>query len=427
MKIICIIVFIIVIFAIMHKSHEMGSMYNGILVGGLVYYGLVPLINEINKDSIYYTSSNYYINMGTGKYIAIYFMIIVFFFFFFLANNGTFNKRNYINVPNVKKFYKYLEMFGFFCLIVGGSSLLLFFAALGGVSQALTIAERARSFATSLTDYMPYYASLLIIPARLVMVAPYFFWALIYLSDRKKKRYKILMIASFVLAVLFCMFNAGRAPLLAMALCVVVPIMLNKNIRHTWLYIMIIGIISLPLLDVLDQLYVYWQKGTFELGEAKYLSYLSQFSYPINNVFHAFDIGKKYGYRFGQDFVTCILDILPGFTFEPSYVATSEYMAGPRWRVAGGTPNDIITLSILEFHILGVVILPWALGKISKFVDEFTRECNDERVGRVLSTVLAVNSFLMISNADPVAIFRAFTMWLIPMVMILSRAKIRKN
>ena len=71
--------------------------------------------------------------------------------------------------------------------------------------------------------------------------------------------------------------------------------------------------------------------------------------------------------------------------------------------------------------------MPLALGKISRFVDEFTGGCRDKRTGRVLSTVITVNSFLMVGNADPVAIFRAFTLWIIPMVMILSISKIRNN
>ena len=425
-KIFCIIIFIIIAGVMLHKTRGTGSMYNGILVGGLVYYGVVPFFNEINKDEIF-KSDNYYVNMGTGKYVVTYLMIIVFFFFFFLSNNSSLKRRKYINVPDEKRLYKFLKFVAYYCFIVGGASLFMFFGALGGISQALEISEKARSFATSLTDYMPYYASLLIIPARLIMVAPYCFWALSYLTERKKRRYRILTVTSFVFAVLFCLFNAGRAPLLAMILCIVIPVMLNKRIKHTWLLIMLIGVAAMPLLDVLDQLFVYWQSGEFELEETNYFSYLSQFSYPINNVFHAFDIGNEYGYRYGKDFITCILDMLPGFTFEPSYEGTSEYMAGPRWRVAGGTPNDIITLALLEFHVLGLLIMPLVLGKISRFVDEFTGGCRDKRTGRVLSTVITVNSFLMVGNADPVAIFRAFTLWIIPMVMVLSTSKIRNN
>lgn len=423
MKIFCIAVFMIIILFMLHKNKGMGSMYNGILIGGFVYYGFVPLLNELNKNGLM-KKNNYYVDMDTEKYIMIYFMIIIFFCFFYLSSNGYFNKRNYVFAPANGRFAQIFKAAGFFCLIVGGLSLALFFAALGGISTALSVAEKARSFTTSLTDFMPYYASLLIIPARLVMVAPYFFCALTYM---KGKRYRIYTIISLVLAVLFCLFNAGRAPLLALILCFVVPIMLKMNIRYAWTIIMIIGVVSMPLLDVLDQLYVYFQKGTFELTGINLASYLNQFSYPINNVFHAFDIGNKYGYRFGKDFITCVLDILPGFTFEPSYVPTSEFIGGARWKVTGGTPNDIITLSILEFHVLGLVIVPWVLGKISKFVDEFTHNCTDIRVSRILAAVMAVNSFLMVANSDPVAIFRAFIMWMIPLTMVLSTTKERKN
>ena len=84
MKIFCIIIFIVIAGVMLHKTRGTGSMYNGILVGGLVYYGVVPFFNEINKDEIF-KSDNYYVNMGTGKYVVTYLMIIVFFFFFKLV------------------------------------------------------------------------------------------------------------------------------------------------------------------------------------------------------------------------------------------------------------------------------------------------------------------------------------------------------
>lgn len=422
MKILCIISFILLLFFIFKKSKGMGSMYNGILVGGLVYYGIVPLLNEIFKGEKHYKIS-YYLNYEAYKYAITYFYIILFFFIFYISNKTYFFKREYTYVPNEVKLNKNLKFVGYFCFSVGGISLILFFGALGGLSNALTVAEKARSFAISLTDYMPYYASLLVIPARLVMVAPYCFWVLQYLNEGKGEKYGTLKIISYILTVLFCLFNAGRAPILAMLLCLIVPILLNLNVKHAWTLIFIIGIFSLPILDVLDQLFVYFQKGTFKFEKFDYISYLNQFSYPINNVFHAFDIGHEYGFRWGKDFITVILDFIPGFYFEPSYVPTSRFIGGVDWRITGGTPNDLITLSIFEFHFLGLIIIPLVLGKISKLTDEILFSFNDKRIARVLSTVIAVYSFLMVSNADPYSIFRAFILWMIVLVVLVSKTK----
>lgn len=422
-KLLFIGVFILFIFLILRKNNGMGSMYNGILIGGLVYYGVVPLVMELCKEKLV-LKSNSFLYKSENEYFEIYFIIIIFFFVFFASYNSCVKKRNYLYAPNRKKFTKYLKWCGYICLILGGSSLVLFFVALGGVSSALAIAERARSFSTALTDYMPYYASLLIVPARLVTVAPFCFWCLYYLNDGK---FKLHVIIAFILSTLFYLFNAGRAQILAMILCIIVPIMLNMKLRHAWRYVIVIGFASLPLLDVLDELFVFMQTGTFKLDEIDYLSYISQFSLPINNVFHAFEIGDTYGYRFGQDFITCILDFVPGLSFEPSYVPTSIFYGGDTWKTTGGTPNDLITLSILEFHILGVIIVPLVLGKISKFVDEFIHTCSDIRISRVCATVIAVYSFLLIQSADPVAIVRAFILWMFPLVMYLSRTRVKKG
>lgn len=416
--------FILFILLILRKNNGMGSMYNGIMIGGLVYYGVVPLVMNLCKENIV-QRSNSFLYKSTSEYFEAYFIIIVFFSVFFVSYNGFVRKKEITCMHQIeKKFNKYLKKTGYICLILGGGSLVLFFAALGGVSSALAISERARSFSTALTDFMPYYASLLVVPARLVTVAPFCFWCLHYSYNGK---YKAHIIISFVLTLLFYLFNAGRAQILAMALCIVVPIMLNMKLRHAWRYIIVIGFTSLPLLDVLDELFVYMQTGTFELGEIDYLSYISQFSFPINNVFHAFEIGDTYGYRLGQDFITCILDFIPGLSFEPSYIPTSIFYGGDTWKITGGTPNDLITLSILEFHMLGVIIVPLVLGKISKFVDEFIRTCSDIRISRVCATVVAVYSFLLIQSADPVAIFRAFILWMFPLVMYLSRTRVKKG
>ncbi len=397
-------------------------MHNGILIGGLVFYGVVPLVMELNKDD--FIGRKNYFDMGVEKYVLTYFIITLFFTIFYFSNHSSFRKKSFVYAPSENKFNKNLKRFGYFCLFVGGVSLILFFGALGGLSSALAIAERARSFSTSLTDFMPYYASLLVVPARLITVAPFCFWILMYYSDKQgKKEYKFHVVISFVLSALFYLFNAGRAQILAMLLCLVVPIMLNMRVKHAWRYIIIVAIMSLPMLDVLDQLFIYMQNGTFELGETTYLSYISQFSVPIKNVFYSFEIGNTYGYRYGLDFVTSILDLVPGLNFEPSYLPTSEFYGGAGWKITGGTPNDLITLSILEFHVLGIIIIPFILGKASKFLDEFIRNCADIRVSRVLATVFSVYSFLLIQSADPVAVFRAFILWMIPLIMIMSKCK----
>lgn len=420
MKIFCIIVFIVIVLCMLHKNKGNGSMYNGLLLGALIYYGIAPLIMEIYKEE--FIGKRSYLLMDTERYVSTYLIITVFFIIFYISNHSCLQKKDFVYAPNPNKFQKYLKEFGYFCLFVGGISLVLFFGALGGISSALAIAERARSFATELTDFMPYYASLLVIPARLVTIAPFCFWILTYLSEEKRK-YKILTIISWVLTWLFLLFNAGRSHMIAMVLCVLVPFMLNRKIKHAWGYIFIAGVLSLPLLDVMDQLFVYWQQGVFELGEINYFDYISEFSHSISNVFYSFEIGNTYGYRLGKDFITCVIDFLPGVSFEPSYVPTSEFYGGTMWMITGGTPNDIITLSILEFHIFGIIIVPFALGKIIKFIDEFIKNCSDIRVSRVLTTVLAIYAFLLVSSADPSAVLRIFILWMIPLIMILSKER----
>lgn len=426
MKYVFIITFIVVMLFILRQNKKVVGMYSGIIFSGTLYYGIVPLLiqifgNEMNISSIYF------VYKGTYDYIFSYLSLIIFFVVFYISSKLDVVKRDYIIIADKNKSVKYLNKFGIFCLLIGGVSLLGFFAALGGISSALQIAEKARSFSTSLDDFMPYYASLLVVPARLVTVAPYCFWSLLYLQEDKKEKTRVYLIISYVLTVMFYLFNAGRAQIIMLILCIIIPIFFNRGITHPWRCIIIIGCLSLSLLDVMDALFVYMQTGEFVLKETNYLDYLKQFAYPINNVFHAFNIGNIFGYRLGKDYFTVFLDLVPGLSFEPSYVVTSQYFSGEKWRILGGTPNDLVTISILEFHVLGLIIVPFVLGKIAKFVDEFVCGYGDIRVKRVLSTVLAVNSYLLVSSADPIAVFRGFIMWMLPLIFVLSKYKQKRG
>lgn len=426
MKFAFIISFICFAIILLNKKSTIAGMYQGIIFGGLLYYGIVPFILERFPEISNYGSTYYVQTRNTYEYLHVYLCIFVFYLIYCLSYRINFTQRKTIYKAKNDLLIKYLRMMGLLCFYVGGVSLVGFFGALGGLSNALAIAEKARSFNTALTDFMPYRASLLVVPARLITVAPFCFWSLKYLmtEERDRRSQNKYMVISFALAALFYMFNAGRAQIAMILLCVFVPILKNRGIKCVWPWLILICCVSLPTLDILDNLFVYLQTGEFNEIQIDYFSYVKQFRYPVNNMFNAFDIGKKYGFRWGQDFVTAILDLVPGLSFEPSYVPTSKYLVGADWTILGGIPNDIITFSILQFHVCGLIIIPFILGKITRAIDEIMEGIENQRVRTILSTLLAVNSYLLIASADFVAIFRAFIMLVIPFAIYKSRMSI---
>jgi len=433
MKFAIIILFILFCLICKRKKKYVG-IFEGVIFGGLVYYGIIPFIIECFPNEISYNRYFYVLTEGLGEYIISYLSIFVFFGIFVLSYKYVIvaPKKSYYIEPtwNYERLVITLYRVGQFCLYIGGVSLIMFFIALGGLSNALSLGETIRGFQTDLADYMSYSASLLIIPARLITIAPFCFWGYLYLvpTGMKRLRLKLYILISFILSLLYYLFNAGRAPLIAFLLCIFVPILNGKGKKHIWKFLILLGCLALPLLDVMDSLFVYMQKGVFEEINADYFSYVSQFRAPINNVFYAFDIGNTYGYRWGSDFITVFLDFLPGLYFEPSYIPTSEFLGGVNWRASGGVPNDLVTFSILEFHVFGLVIAPFVLGLLAKRIDKLIEHLTISKVAVILSTVLAVNSFLLVGNADFVALARSFTLIIIPgIILFSSKKRIMKN
>ncbi len=110
------------------------------------------------------------------------------------------------------------------------------------------------------------------------------------------------------------------------------------------------------MLNVLDALFVYFERESFDVSSFDYDAVLWQFAHPYRNLSHSFNIINDYGIAYGSHFVTGLLNFIPGVTMEASYERTCEYYMGVNWRDMYGIPNDIVTFSIIEFGIVGVVV-----------------------------------------------------------------------
>lgn len=411
----------IMLFILLNGGKNYVGAYKGFIFGGLLYYGIVPFI-YIVSGKINDLISEGPQNKGLTDFFLSYLLLIL----FFVIIDITYKKRNshyqkkevkYGIAPRqLKKSSLYI---GFFCLIVGGFSLYLFFRAFGGTLLALALAEELRSNSTNLSDYIPHQYAILVIPARLITVAPFLLWSTYVLKQGSQWWLKVLIIVSSVLALLFYLFYAGRAPLIMFILCLVIPLLYGR-IKHLWTIIIISGFCAIPLLGVLDELFLYFSTGSFELEDMDYLRFLHQFTYPIQNVIYSFDIANIYGYRFGKDFILDILGFIPGLDFGASYYVTSEFYGGSTWEVTGGTPNDIITYSILQFSVLGIIIFPIVLGFIFSKIDYYLNYFENDRVKRILSTLLAFNVFLFVGNADFISVLKGALLVVVPFVILSS-------
>lgn len=394
---------------------------SGILTSMCIYFCVIPLIVVWFGDS--YTLKNSFHSLSNGLENYFVFYLSLFLFLATLKYSYEHTIRNSARIIEISKLRKYTKLFSYLTLLVGGVSFIVYANSFGGFTQLLLYAEAMRSFTTNKADLFSDRSYILVIPARLITVTP-----VLLILYRKFSKHPIwngiLIVISMVLASIFFLANAGKTGILIFGLCFFVPI-LSYKFRHKWVITILIAICCIEIINYLDALFVYLGTGEFEIeaGTGTF-SYLEQFSYPISNVLNLQGIADLHGFRFGQDYITGVLNLIPGINFEPSYSVTSEYYGGADWKITGGTPNDAITFGYLQLGIFGVVFEALLLGCICGTIDKCMISLANGFADRLLKCTLIIVFFSMFVNADIVAIVRGqFTLTLLTMIVVFSSVK----
>lgn len=413
-----------------NNSKNFSPAYKGFIFGMILYYIIIPILilTNVSKFNEYELSMGKYgansiqqfiISGSNNNFLLAMGMVVLTFICFNFAYSYV--KKHNKKVYNADKTYKIVKTFTYITFIIGIISLIIVFLSFGGIKQALSHAEYLRSFSNNASDIINN-SSFLILTSRLITVSPFL---LIYLLDNttNNKKYKIMLIISFIMSILFYMFNAGRMPLLAFLICFAYMI-LKKKVKKTWTLIIVVSIISLPLLDILDTLFYYFNNGLFTFKNINYIRYIFQFIFPYRNILIMNNIVSEFGLRYGKDFITSFIDMLPGISFDASYVNTSIYIRGSSWKQLGGIPNDFITFGYLQFSFVGVIIHSLFMGGICKVIDSRLGKFKDGISKDLLSAAITIYILFLIPYADFVSILKSnFILTILIFIILCSTSK----
>jgi len=407
----------------------MVGAYSGFVFGMLIYYSIVPIFLMLNIDmmSMRFSNVNQFIaNKETFNYIFAAIVVIIGFVFFSIFYRLSIRKNFILGYKGVHwkfnevKAKKALLFFSYLTLIVGGLSFLFLTISMGGIIQLLKVAEMNRSFAISLDNFTNF--PQLIIPSRLVTVSPFLFLLLLLNKQNQKLRYLFFFWISFIMSILFFLFNAGRAPLITFLLCFIF-IFIGKYTRKPWTVVIMCGIIALPILDISDSIFKYIASFEWEKTNIDYSNYLYQFMFPFKNILNLTEIVSTFGYRYGIDFITSFISLLPGVNIEASYENTSQYFAGMDWKVVGGTPNDPITFGYIQFNIIGVIAVFSIIGYIFGKIDKAILKLPTGKFKDLVSASVVTSAFLLVSSADLVAVLRGNVILILLSIIIIYSTK----
>ena len=240
-RVIILIVQGIFIWIISTIPKQKGALYNGVRAGILVYYTLFPL--SINILYIFSKSAQNEILSQKGLYEIVnadyldmfLVLLLVCIFTFLMSMSYSSNKTIHFRIGTTcrnsvgkltldrdlkRGFVSKLGLAGDAFLLIGGFCTLYYALSFGSISIALALAGWVRGF-VSATNYISYFASILIIPGGLVVLSPFCYLLSADYSKSIWRRMKF--IASFLMGMLFLFIRAGRAPLLIYVLGFCMP------------------------------------------------------------------------------------------------------------------------------------------------------------------------------------------------------------
>ena len=397
---------------------------SGILSSVCVYMCIIPFIVVWVESTQLLDTGFRDLKTDWNSYLTAYLSLFLFVVSLCISYEWGLLKRSHISISN-EKLAKWSMRLAAFTFIVGGLSFIIYAYASGGISELLLKAEYMRTFSTNKANIYSSRVFILVVPARLITVTP--FLLIIYRQFAKSKLKNLfLIIASSILSALFLLSDAGKTGILVFGLCLFVPV-LSLRFKHKWLITIIVAILCLGIVNYLDALFVYLANGEMPtLADTGYVSYMQQFSFPTKNLMNLDGIAEFKGYQYGVNYITGVLNIIPGFNFDPAYTITSEFHSGSNWRITGGIPTDAITFGFIQGGYFGVLFEAVLLGLICSYIDNSTRRLNNNFSNRVLKCTLVVLFFTMFINADMASIVRGqFSLIILSALVYLASQKRR--
>ena len=206
---------------------------------------------------------------------------------------------------------------------------------------------------------------------------------------------------AFVLAAVYLLINSGKSAILRLGIIIFYMILHERKVKRKWFWFALVIMLGLPIMDILDALFAQQSiSEAFKNFNYNYLYLAREFAIPTELNYNMNEIVQRYGYLYFKNLVTDFLDILPGLQFEASFTNTSEFMRGVNWMRLGGTPNDVLTYGFLQFRYIGVFVIWLLWGMISGWLDNMIGRINNERGRRMISIIVCMNMFSVITCAD---------------------------
>ncbi len=315
---------------------------------------------------------------------------------------STKSKRNHFSTP---KAYHRVHQLAWFFLVLGFFSYWLYARAYGGFLGLLEASTLIRSGIFESLPYNPF--SFLIRFGGFLFFSSFLFYGLLKLGF-KKERQKIIRIGfflSFILSIYVLYSWLGRIGFIVYLLTFPLAHLLIKYKNRT--AVILKSFKFLPLFIVLVILITkLMDRGHF--GEEVLSLFVAELSFPLASFLVALDFDVI---RWFKDILQIPFYILPqsiwnillGFD-TASHVNTELIMGAKKGEagVTGAIPVDILTLSIVQIGVPGVVLLGLAIPPVLKSISNYIIYEIPHKINFVIYAYLILNvALLSVLYGDP--------------------------
>lgn len=211
---------------------------------------------------------------------------------------------NYVN----KCVYMKIDKISTFFLISTIASIIILIFAVDGIGNYLALGSATRGVESSVRDYLSSGLLPLITFSQLILLPPYLYYYL--LKVKKKLGVRIKFWISIIFALLYLLYNQGKAPLMLFIL----PFFLSSNImkKNKVFKFILLFVVSIISLKYLDGIFNYFSYGIYKVSETNMISsFLTEFTYPFSNFANRDLLVRYSGYRYLVDYIYWIYNIIP--------------------------------------------------------------------------------------------------------------------
>lgn len=393
-----VILFIISIYNLIteYKNKKLINSFICLQTAFILYYIIIPIISilittvkteQLTGMILRISSADFYDIIYAYIYTVVSYMLILIVYHVKFSskpqsikiydveniNTGLNNLREQEDKYLNDSVYRIAIAAGLFTLVVGIVAELLISNSLGGIFKSITMGDKLRGFGKDISRYIPQNRLFAIVLMVSSLASTYFF---VYaLRVYKHFSIKLLLFVSLLTSAYYLLFNAGRLGVLLFILTFLFDYAFRKA-KHPFIIVAIFSVFSFAFLGALNDLFFYLSYGYVKESSAGFLSIINEFAFPYLNLLNVHKINELYGFRFGIDYVTWIINVVPTTILKlfglskvtKGYQFITEYYSGIN--AAGGTPTDLLTLGIRQFGLIGIFINSMLISLFCKYFDK---------------------------------------------------------